>query len=367
MTIFKIIKRIIASFLFSFSSFGFVVTHQVRPNSTFETVSLSNSCSTFSSSNFSNRCNVALFPYSKEQGISINGIGKSDGDSIDNGRDLIFDPITETLIRRLFEEKNFNSFTFSSSIVFRSNLFELSYSPYFLLADLYLFNPAFPEISLHLVNRESLRLSNGWILLGNKDDNESFQLSFGASLFYYKHTFENTVFSLFDLSFNSPNSLINFETEYGVASDLGLYLYNPVAWLPNISFQIKNLNSKVTENKNYRNSATRQSPLFLFEPYSTLGLGKEFQTYWGGLGFNLEIPIEGIYDQVNEDQITLGTKYTIKLFSVYFGLNSNYQNFGLRFNSDNFNVGINYARENDIGDLQSTTEDSVYTGLSIVL
>ena len=99
-------KRITAStFLITNCLYALTITHQLRPNGNFDTLSLANACSTITGTSFSVRCNPALFPYSKEEGILITGAGKSDGDSIDNGRDLIFDPITEPLIAASFRKK----------------------------------------------------------------------------------------------------------------------------------------------------------------------------------------------------------------------------------------------------------------------
>jgi hypothetical protein len=362
-----IILSIAVANLLSQPTFAFEVTHQLRPNSTYESTSLNNSCSTIEGSAFSSKCNPALFPYSKQEGITVSIIGKSDGDSIDNGRDLIFDPITETLLRRLFQETNFNSFTFNSDISFKNGLFEISYSPYYLLADLYLFNPAFPEISIQLVNRESLRLTSGTEISKFKLANNNYNFSVGSSIYYYEHTWSNTIFSLFDLSFNQPETLIQFQSEYGVAGDIGFFLNNDSFWLPKISMQVKNINSDLPINQNNAASATSQTSALLFDTYSTIGLGKDFKTQYGRFDLNLEIPFIKFYEEIFSDQIMLGGRYNLSLFSILAGFGKYYQNFGLMFNSEGFNIGITYTREGDMGDFQPSAEQSVYTGIDIIL
>ena len=366
--IFKNLKTLGVVSLLTIKTYSFDITHQLKPNGTFETTALSNSCSTMQDTSFSSLCNSALMPLSEQQAVSISVVGKSDGDSIDNGRDLIFDPISEELIRKLFEEKNFNSFTFNSNIIFKTSLFEINYTPYYLIADLYLFNPVFPEISLHAVNRETLRLTRGWTLIGDK---EKFQtdwfLSMGTSAYYYKHSTANNVFSLFDLSFNPPESLISFDNEYGAAGDLAFFLMTPYKFWPKFSLQFKNLGSKITRNKGANESAAQQSPYLLFEPYMAFGLGQEFSTFLGRLDFNLEMFHSYSDDSLFIENLTLGSRYTINLFSIYLGLSSYYQNFALRFDSETFKVGIGYAREEDMRRFQPTVENSVYTGVEISL
>ncbi len=326
--------------------------------------SLGSACSTTEGAEFSIKCNPALFPYTDEEGIVLSVIGKSDGDSIDNGQDLIFDPISEQLIRKLFQDKNYTSFTFNGDIEFKNSLFNLTYSPYYLLADLYLFNPAFPEISIHLVSRETIRLTSGMEVFNFSN---SFDLSFGSSIFYYEHSYENTVFSLFDLSIKKPEELISFSTVYGVAADIGFFLNNDSKFIPKLSLQVKNINSDLRINESHAKSAFRQSSLFLFETYSQLGFGKSFKTKWGRFDLGIETYFTDIFKEVAPKQTQVGVSYQLGLFSVFSSLSKYYQNLGLRFSSKHFNVGVTYSREKDLGSFQNQHDDSVYTGVEISL
>lgn len=342
-------------------SSAFETNHRLKPNSNYDSSTLNNSCSTMKGYEFSYRCNSALFPLSEQEGIFVTIVGKSDGDSIENGRKLIFDPIDEALIRKLFTEKNYSSFTFNGDISFTNSLFAISYTPYYLLADLYLFNPAFPEISLNLASYESLRFTSG-----HKLNFDSSIVSFGYSVFYYEYTYENTVFSLFDLSFQKPEELIRFKTKYGVAADLGVYIES-FSFLPRISFQLKNLNSKVKENETHTISAIHHSPLMLFETYSQVGIGKTFNTLYGGIDINLELPLLGYFEEIYAKGASIGLKYDLRLFSFLLGVSQYYQSLGLKFNSNHFNVGISYSREADLGKIQQSHENAIYTGIDISL
>lgn len=348
-------------------AFALDVTHQIRQNATFDSLSLGNSCSLIEKSEIGTRCNPALSPYSKGEGIYFSVVAKSDGESIENGRELIFKPLSVELVKKLFEQSNYNSLTLNSDIIFRTSLFELTYSPYYLLADLLLFNPANPEISMHLVNRQTLRLTSGMEILRSKIGGDQFYLSAGASIFYYEHQYSKTRLTLFTLSTTPPDKLVQFQTEYGMASDLGFYLGNTHHYFPKLSLQVKNLGSKIKRDEDNVNSAYNQETLFLFEPYTTFGLGKEFLTDFGGIELSTQIPVEGLFEIPRWEYATLGFSYGLNLATIYMSANKYYQNVGVRFNSENFNVGITYTREQDLGDISQSKESSVYTGVDIIL
>lgn len=360
--IFKIIRKIIASVIFV-NAYAFDVTHQVRPNSNFETMSLSHSCSTIDGASFSSLCNSALFRLSDREGISLSLIGKADGDSIDNGRDLIFDPITEELIRKLFEEKNYNSFTFTSGIKFSTSLFDITYSPYYLMADLYIFNPAFPEISVNLINRESLRVTSGTDKV--VENFLGYEVYFGASAFYYSIESSNTVFSLFDLVNTNPEDLIIFSNSSGVDGDIGLFFKTDYAYFADISVQINNVADSVDLEET--NEFASQNIQLMFERYTSIGLGKSFKTVYGGLDLNLEFFHNDLFGDFQSELTSLGLRYDLNLFSILSGVSRNYQNVGLLFRSENFNIGLSYAREKDAPLVQENYDNSVYVGMEVVL
>lgn len=366
-TTLKIIKRIIASFLvilFYQAALAFDVSHQIKPNSNFETMAMSHSCSTVAGTSFSSLCNPALFSLSKKEGIGLSIIGKGDGDSIDNGRDLIFDPITEGLIRKLFEEKNFNSFTFNSGIRFTTSLFEITYSPYFLLADLYIYNPAFPEISVNLINRESLRVTTGTNKIIDQLFNR-YDVYLGVSAFYYTIESANTSFSLFDLVNKQPEELIKLSAQSGVDGDIALFFKTDYSYFFDLSLQFINVADSVKRVSSSDFSIQKNN--LLFERYTRLGLGKTFETKYGGFNVNFEFFQGGLFEEFYSDLTTLGLRYDLNLFSILSGISKNYQNIGLLFRSENFNIGLSYAREKDAPLVQAKADNSIYVGVEMVL
>jgi hypothetical protein len=352
-----------AFLLYPLPSSAFVVTHQVRPNSNFDAAALSNSCSTMVELSSATQCNPALFGVSTGQGIAVNLVGKSNGNSIDNGYDLIFKPVSEDLIRRLFQQRNFNSFSLSSDIVFRTKLFELSYSPYYLFADIFIYNPAFPEISLNLVNRETLRLTSGTKLFEEGDR----RLSWGGSIFYYKHEHDNTNFSLLDLASTKPQDLIRFSSTTGGAADTGLFFEDKSWWISRFAAQVRNINSKIKVDKDKANSYFQQTNRFLFETYSSLGVGKNFLTNFGSFDLNLELFSDGYFSSFQTDFATISARYSLGLLSLQAAYSRRYRNIGMRFNSRNFHVGLFYTEEADIGSYQTNKDRSIYTGLGVSL
>ncbi len=342
---------------------AFNVTHQIKPGSDFESMSLANACSTFTGEKFTLSCNPASFPFYKSEGISISLLGKADGDSIDNGRDLIFDPITEDLIRKLFEEKSFNSFTFDGSIRFNTSFFELTYTPYYLIGDLYIFNPAFPEISLNLLNRETLRITSGDEIFANSMGAKS--ISIGYSLFYYKNTYANNTFSLFDLSNEDPEDLVVFKEDRGVDGKLSL-LYIPASnYFPKLSYQLHNFLDAAKFD--IAQADISQETILLFERYTTLGIGKEFFSKFGGVDINIELFFSGFLEEFYKDYAALAIRYNLNLFSINTALSTNYQNVGLLFRSENMNVGVNYSREKDAPSIQGDYDNSAYILMEVSL
>lgn len=354
---------LVVSLYFAALAHAFVATHQVRPNSSFESAALANSCSTMVNLDSASHCNPALFATTDSKGIEASVLGKSDGESIENGRDLILKPISEDLIRRLFQKRNFNSFTLSTDLAFRAGLFELSYSPYYLMADVFIYNPAFPEISLNLVNREVLRLTTGGIL----QQDEEKTLSWGISPYFYKHSYMNTNFSLLELSTTKPADLLKFQSLSGASADGGFFYENKSMPISRFAAQIKNITSKVTLNQSNALSFYQQTNRFMFEPYSSAAIGKNFVTPVGGFDLNLQANFDGYFQAFQPNFTTLSATYSLRLFSLLLAYSQRHENFGLKFTSKYFDVGLFYTREVDIGSYDNNREQSVYTGIGVKL
>ncbi|MBP9680678.1 MAG: hypothetical protein KBD76_04695 [Bacteriovorax sp.] len=342
------------------------VTHAVSPGGNFLTASTARSCSTFSVDRDSLSCNPALFALSQSSGLQLSIVGKAEGSSIDTGKKLIFEPITEALIKDLFQKNSYNSFSFNTGISFLTPYFKLSYSPYFALADILIFNPAFPEISLALTNRSTLSLTSGMSLnplLANKN----MDLNFGYTLKYSQQTLSQDRFSLYDLSTQRPEQLILFKDLKYFSADFGTLLQLKNFYDLKFSAQIKNVGSKYKFNKTRAASAYYLEHKYLFETYSQMGIGKNLQTKWGGININIESFFEEYFRSFDYSRSTLGLRYDLGLFYLLSAFSKDYKTFGMHFLSQNFDVGLTYMNERNIGKFQKKADSAVYLGIDFNL
>ncbi len=342
------------------------VTHAVNPGGNFLTTGTARSCSTFSVDRDSLSCNPALYALSETKGLQFSIVGKAEGKSIDTGKKLIFEPITESLIRDLFSKGSYNSFSFNTNISFFTPYFKLSYSPYFALADIMIFNPAFPEVSLALTNRSNLSLTSGFSL-NPLFSTPSVDSNFGYVLNFYNQTLSQNRFSLFDLSTAKPDELIKFTDKKGLSGDIGSMFKFKNLYSLKISAQIKNIGTKYKINKERASSAFYLEHKYIFETYSQAGIGKNFQTRWGGLNFNVEGFFEDYFQTFDVSRTVASFRYDLGLFSILSAYSKNYKTFGMHFLSQNFDVGVTYMTEKNIGNSQKAKDKAVYLGLDINL
>lgn len=346
--------------------FAIEATHLLHPGATFVTTASGRSCSTFTVTRDTLSCNPALFAHFKSSGIQFSMTGKAEGDSIETGKKLILEPITEAEIRNLFQKNPYNSFGFNSNISFFNPLFKLSYSPYFLLGDISIYNPAFPEITTNLLKRSTLSFSSGGDIseiFGNKD----IEVNFGYVASFYSQIKSNNQFTLFDLASKKPDTLIPFQKSKGLTIDIGSLILFKELYELKISSQIKNIMSKEKIDVQFANSSTRLQNLYLLETYSLLGIGKSFKSSYGQIEFNIENFFSNYYTSYDFYRTSLGLNYSLGLFSVISSIGKYYQSTGLHFLSENFNVGLTFTRENNIGNYQYKKENSVYLGMDINL
>lgn len=345
------------------------VTHVLNPGGNFLTATTARSCSTFSVDRDSISCNPALFALANTSGLQLGIIGKAEGSSIDTGKKLIFEPITEGLIKDLFQKNSYNSFSFTTNISFFTPYFKLSYSPYFALADLLIFNPAFPEISLALTNRSTLSLTSGFSLnpIFSSNGGKDVDVNFGYTLNYYQQTLSHNRFSLFDLSTSKPEQLITFTDQKGFTPDVGTLIELKNFYSLKFSAQIKNIATKYKIDKNRESSAYYLEHKYLFETYSQAGIGKNFQTAWGGININAEGFFENYFSSFDYSRTVVSLRYDLGLFFLISAYSKNYKTFGMHFLSQNFDVGLTYMNERNIGNYQRNADDAVYLGIDFNL
>ena len=98
-----------------------------------------------------------------------------------------------------------------------------------------------------------------------------------------------------------------------------------------------------------------------------MGIGKNIQTKWGGININLESFFEDYFHSLDYSRSTLGLRYDLGLFYLLSALSVNYKTFGMHFLSQNFDVGLTYMNERNIGKFQKKADNAVYLGIDFNL
>lgn len=74
----------------------------------------------------------------------------TDGESVEVGQKLLFDPIKKEFLEELFRKRSYNSWGANSFIELRTGKFWLAYDPLSVNADILVFNPSSPEVAIVL-------------------------------------------------------------------------------------------------------------------------------------------------------------------------------------------------------------------------
>lgn len=338
--------------IFSALSWGFPVLHFIKPESNFTQIVTLDSCSTFLVTKDMVGCNPALFPYQKEEGLRIGLSTITDGESVEVGQKLLFDPIDEEFLREIFEEHPFNSWGANSFIQLRTGKFYLSYDPLSVNADVYVFNPASPEVAMSLVKSNRLNVSSGLELVRN----DTLRMSLGVKAYYYRSEFYQDSFFLSQLSSQDVDELIKFKKENGIAGDLSTFIQFENAWLPKVSFMVKNLGTRFNNKEDDILSESQMRPLMIYEMYSRLGLGYDYKTRWGILNAELNAPFRNIYEDVYSEYLVGSLNYALSRFSTSLSYSKYQQAFGFGFGSKIASIGIFYGSSRPLGDFSNQRE-----------
>lgn len=339
------------------------VLHLVGPDSSFTQISTLSSCTTFLGRTDAPDCNPALFAGSKEAWVRFGLATIADGDSIDTSQKLLFDSVKEPFLEELFNERAFTTAGMNSSIDFRTPYFQLSYDPVSVTADVFVFNPAFPEVAMSLVKSKRLGATTGTLLWQESDQS----LSVGGTLFYYQRREFLGEFALVDLATNEVNELIVFENESGPAGDLGMAFQSGASWFPDLSLLVKNLGSKFDFNEADLNSERKLRPVLVYETHSRVGVGKSWSTEFGGFGAEINLPFDGVYAAYYPDYASVSGTYQLGGFDWNLGLARFQQVTGFRFSSRNTAVGIFFARTQPLGRFRDEVERSAGVQFGVTL
>lgn len=351
------------SALISIPALAAPVLHLVRPDSSFTQITTLDACTTLRGRPDSADCNPALFRSHMSSGVKFALGGITDGDSVDTSKKLLFEKVKEPFLRELFDERAFTTWGANSAIDFRTPYFQLSYDPATVTADVFVFNPAFPEISMALVKSKRLGVTSGFDIW----ESEGRTLSVGATIFHYQRRQYLGTFALVDLTTSEVNELIVFENESGVAGDLGLAYRHPSAWVPNVSLLVKNFNGGFDPDEAEVRSERHLRPLLVYETHSRVSLGKDWDTDYGNWGTEVSAPFDGVYKAYYSDYVTLAGTYRLGGMEAQLGLARYQQVAGFRFGSRSTAVGVFYARTQPLGEYRDQVDSAagVHLGVSL--
>ncbi|MBA2404728.1 MAG: hypothetical protein H0V66_08145 [Bdellovibrionales bacterium] len=338
--------------LFSALSWGFPVLHFIKPESNFTQIVTLDACATFLITKDMVGCNPALFPYQKEEGLRMGLATITDGESVEVGQKLLFDPIKEEFLREIFEEHPFSSWGGNSFIQLRTSKFYLSYDPILVNADVFVFNPASPEVAMSLVKSNRLNVTSGLEVLNN----DVLKMSLGLKAYYYRSEYYQDSFFLSQLSSQDVDELIDFEKDNGVAGDLASFFQFENQWLPKISLIIKNINTTFRNKESDILSESQMRPLLVYEMYSRASLGYDYKTTWGIFNAELSSPFSEVFQDIYTEYIVGSLNYSLSRFSTSLSYSKYQQAFGFNFGSKIASIGIFYGNSQPLGDFSQQKE-----------
>ncbi|MCT4641139.1 MAG: hypothetical protein N4A33_02505 [Bacteriovoracaceae bacterium] len=342
--------------LFSFMAYSMPVLHLFKPHTNFTQVVSQDTCSTFTKRRDSVGCNPALFTKNIKKGLTFFLGSKSDGESVDAGNKLVFESITKEFLEELFSKQNFNSWGGGTFLEFNTPYFYLSYDPVQVNADIFVFNPAFPEISLSLNTVKRLSITSGIKL--DSLSNKNHTLNIGGTLFYYEHKFYNDTFSLAQLTSTDVDEIIKFKREQSIAADLALHYENNFLWAPSFSLILKNLNSHYSLDEDKLISENELQPILIYEQYSKANIGYDFYFSFGSINLETSFAFNKVFESFYNEYSALALSYSLGNFSTTASYSKYISNFGFKFESDSSSIGIYYSQIEALGDFSSTKESA---------
>lgn len=277
----------------------------------------------------------------------------TDGESVEVGQKLLFDPIKEEFLRKIFAERSFNSWSANSYIELRTSKFFLGYDPLSVNADVFVFNPSSPEVAMSLVKSNRLQITSGALLV----DNNFMKASVGAKVYYYRSEYYQDSFFLSDLTGQDVEDLVKLKDRSGVAFDFGTFFKFQNTWLPKVSLLLKNVNSKYKTKEEDILAENQMRPLLTYETYSRVGLGYDYKTSWGAFNTEINLPFKEMYQNLYNEYISGSIGYSLSRFSTQVSLSKYQQVFGFNFGSKIAGIGIFYGRSRPLGDFSTQREN----------
>ncbi len=339
--------------IFSSLTWAFPTLHFIKPESTFTQITTLDACTTYLSGPDMVGCNPALFPLQKQEGIRMGLTTITDGESVEVGQKLLFDPIKKEFLEKLFNRRSYNSWDFNSFIELRTSKFYLAYDPLSVNADVFVLNPSSPEISMSLIKSNRLQVTSGVELINNK----SVLLTAGVKAYYYRSQYFQDSFFLSDLAGQDVKNLIKLKKRSGVAGDIGTFIQFKDTWLPKISVLVKNAGSNFRNTEQDIQAENQMRPLLVYETYTRVGLGYDLKTTYGSVNTELNLAFRDVFKDYYNEYPSLSVGYALTRFNTQISYSKYQQVMGFYFGSKIASIGIFYGRSKPLGDFSTQTDN----------
>ena len=350
--------------LFSANLYALPLSITNRPHFSFNQVGTLDACGVYKKRRDSINCNPGNFKNSAYEGMLFHLTTKTDGDSVETGKNLIFEPITQEDLKEIFELNSFSSWDANSMIEFRTKLFYLSYEPIYASANFLLYNPAFPEVSVNLSSQRRINLTVG----------EEFKIgkghifSIGTNIHYFERNYFSGSFALLDVTGGGTDDLIDFKKTSGINLDIGfIYENTNSTYFPIIAFQSRNIGAIAEVDEDKINSETFLEPILLYETYHKLDIGYDLALTYGSIGFSSSLPYNDDFTKLYGDYITHSVSYSLWDFEI-MGATSRYTDMlAVKFASDMNAIGIYFGSSKALGNFLEKKEQFAGVTLEIYL
>jgi hypothetical protein len=277
----------------------------------------------------------------------------TDGQSVEVGQKLLFDPIKKEFLEKLFRQRSYNSWDANSFIELRTSKFFLSYDPLSVNADVFVFNPASPEIAMSIVKSNRLQATTGAKVV----DNDTFLVTMGSKIYYYRSQYYQNSFFLSDLSSQDVKQIIKLQRYSGVAADIGTYFQVKDSWLPKLSIMIKNLGSQFRNSDKDIRAENQMRPLLVYETYSRVGLGYDYKAPWGALSGEVNFAFREVFKDYYSEYPSLSLGYGLTRFHASIAWAKYQQVMGFNFQSKIASIGIFFGKSRPLGDFSTQTDN----------
>jgi hypothetical protein len=296
-------------------------------------------------------CNPA-FADEVKQGFLMGRLYVGNGyTALNTANQMIFQPMSREFLQNLFQNQNVTSFEGNASLVFATQNFSASFSPYRVQYFSEVHNPNYPVIAIQAAVERELEFEGGTSLGGFAKELKDF--SIGAKLRLLDRNYVSGSFAMAQTLTDNPQSLLPVKEQYAA------YLDPSIGWRPRIG-KWKLWTSAGLINLG---RATNDDPLYQSPVDIAGGVGVEPPIHYGRLRLGLDV-INVIHNDGPASIFRVGSSYKIGIMEAMAGWNEHAITGGLQFGFQVVQAGIVYEFlrseiDTGIADSRVSTEISI--------